>query len=276
MIKKILLINVFFSFNLLFAWDFTLDMNEDGKIDRWVKAEVMKSWDLFDVNKNRKADESCFYVSNKNIVYLIEKEQMDSNGNGKPDVFIEIKTEGRDFYREISIDSNSDEKIDTIYYEKNEFRYMAKYDLNYDGSFDSIEEYTKGNVEYKKELIMDKWMDIEYSKVIVKKSEDTNNDGKYDSFFTLEKFFRGGKEINEKSLKEEFDSNGDGKIDIWVDVVYNTNGSTKEIIIKMDTNFDGKVDEWRYANEKREVIRIEKDKDFDGKVDEIINNPKRF
>lgn len=275
--RKLFFLIIFLYFiNILYAWDFTMDTDGDGKIDRWIKCEVMKNWDLLDVNKNRKADESCFYVSNKNIVYLIQEENNDSNGDGKPDVFIKIKVEARDFFKETSFDSNYDGKIDSIYYEKNDFRYMVKYDMNYDGIFDSMEEYTKGDTEYKKELIMDKWLDIEYSKIIVKKSEDTNGDGKFDSFFFIEKLYRGLKEIGEKSLKEEFDSNYDGKIDIWVDVVYNSNGSTKEVIVKLDTNFDGKVDEWRYANERREVVRIEKDTNFDEKVDEIIRNPKRM
>jgi len=153
---------------------------------------------------------------------------------------------------------------------------MVKYDMNHDGFFDSIEEYTKSGVELRKELILDKWVNVEYSKVLVKRSEDTTGNKKYDSFFWSEKLYKGDKEISEKSLKEQFDSNGDGNIDIWIDVNYNPNGSTKDIVIKMDTNFDGKIDEWRYANEKREVIRIEKDTNFDGKVDDIIRNPTRF
>ncbi len=274
--KIFLLIILLFVINLLFGWDFTIDTDGDGKIDRWVKADVMKSWDLLDTNKNRRADESCFYISNKNIVYLIQEEQMDSNVDGKPDIFINIKVEGKDFFREISFDSNYDGIIDTIYYEKNDFKYMIKYDTNYNGFFDSIEEYSKGDVEIKKELIMDKWVDIEYSKVLVKKSEDTNNNKKYDSFFWLEKLYRGNKEIGEKSIKEEFDTNNDGKIDVWVDIQYNSNGSIKQIITKRDRNFDGKADEWLYSNDKKEVLKIEKDNNFDDKVDEIINNPKKL
>lgn len=277
MIKRFFLILILLSFlNLLFSWDFLIDTNEDGKIDRWINANVLKNWDMLDTNKNKKADELCFYVSNKNIVYLIEKEEMDSNNDGQSDIFINIKVEGKDFLREVSFDSNYDGIIDTIYYEKNDFRYMAKYDTNHDGFFDSVEEYSKISTEVIKELIMDKWIDFEYSKIMIKKSEDTTGNKKYDSFFWIEKLYKGSKEVGEKVLKEEFDSNNDGTVDIWIDIKYLNNGATDKIIIKMDTNFDGIVDEWRYANEKREVIRIEKDNNFDGRVDDVINNPKRF
>jgi len=108
---------IFLNFNLL-GWDFKIDTDNDGKIDRWVKADVMKNWDLLDVNKNRTADEKCFYISNKNIVYIIHREEMDSNSDGKPDIFIDVKVVDKDFFREISFDSNYDGKIDTIYYER--------------------------------------------------------------------------------------------------------------------------------------------------------------
>ena len=64
---------------------------------------------------------------------------------------------------------------------------------------------------------------------------DSNNDGKYDDFYTFS---------NNLLLKEEIDSNFDSKPDLWVIFKYKQNNSLEECIIEKDNNFDGKPDEW--------------------------------
>lgn len=60
------------------------------------------------------------------------------------------------------------------------------------------------------------------------------------------------------------DTNGDKKIDKWVhDNVYD-----KLLEIDYDTNSDGKPDIWEYYKDNK-VIRKEIDTDFDGKVDKV-------
>ncbi|HNZ26706.1 MAG TPA: hypothetical protein PKK13_05695 [Spirochaetota bacterium] len=257
----------------LFSADFVLDANNDGKPDRWLSVDMDKNWELLDVNRNKKADEGCFYVSEKNIVYRINEEKQDYNGDGKIDIWIKIVYDKRDFYKEISVDSNYDGKIDMIINEKNDFKTFAKFDLDFDGIFESTEEYSIGTSFSRKELVNNEMVEVQYKTIIQKKSEDTNLDGKMDSFFWTDMIYRSKQLVAEKPIKEEFDSNHDGKIDLWIDINYDAKGKMKEVVAKYDTNFDGKVDEWRYTNDKRQLIRIDKDINFDGKIDTVEKNP---
>ena len=271
--RRILLAIVLFNCLSLFSADFALDANKDGKPDRWLSVDMDKNWELLDINKNKKADEGCFYISEKNIVYRINEDKQDYNGDGKIDIWIKIVYEKRDFYKEISVDTNNDGKIDMISNEKNDFKNFVKFDLNFDGTFESTEEYSVGTSFSQKELVNNAMVDVQYKTLIQKKSEDTNLDGKMDSFFWTDMIYRGKQLAAEKPTKEEFDSNHDCKIDLWMDINYDAKGKMKEVVAKYDTNFDGKVDEWRYTNDKRQLIKIDKDINFDGKIDTVEKNP---
>ena len=58
-----------------------------------------------------------------------------------------------------------------------------------------------------------------------------------------------------------------------MEVTYGPDGHMKSVVTKYDSNFDGKVDEWRYANQRGEVVRQEFDFNGDGRIDKVVNNP---
>ncbi|OHD05782.1 MAG: hypothetical protein A2Z98_15260 [Spirochaetes bacterium GWB1_27_13] len=289
-----------------FSVDVTLDENNDKKIDRWLKIEVYKDWKLLDVNGNDKPDESCFYVSEKNIVYLIFSDIQDYDADGKPDIFMTVTVKGKSFFKEIKIDSNNDGKIDLIRYEEKDKVYLQKSDENFNGKFDKIEEYNSNGVKIKESMdkITPEESTIDYfeKEILAKVTpqnknlllafyEKNENERKYIMKKTLKPDdYRKIDEIlftlgynNEKMddiyyfdengtiLKEEHDTNNDTKPDMWVKYTYNAEGGLKDVVIEKDDNFDGKVDEWHYSNNKRQIIKVEKDTDFDGKIDSVKN-----
>ena len=242
MIKRIIfiiLINYLIIFNLL-CLEITLDTDNDNKIDRWINATLYKKWQLLDKNKNDIADESCFYISDKNIIYFISEEKFDYSNNGKPNIWITNTIKDNNFYTEIKADENNDGKIDLMVYKLNDIIYLQKSDLDYNGIFELEEHYTYGKK--------------------TKEAVDTNGDGIMDDFY----FFDG-----DLIEKEEIDSNYDKKPDMWVIFKYRPDHSLYECLIEKDNNYDEKPDEWHYTDEKRRVIRIERDTNFDGKVDDI-------
>ena len=241
--KKLALIYIFIIgiFNLM-SLDINMDTNNDAKDDRWLKIEIDKDWKLLDINQNDKPDETCFYISDKNIVYFIKEEKYDYSGNGKANIWIKYSKKGKNYYTEITADEDEDGKNDLIVKKKNDIMYLKQSDTNNDGIIDMEEQYVDGQK--------------------VKESIDSNKDGKMDDYYTFE---------NDVLMSEEIDSNFNGKPDLWVVFNYNEDKSLKECIIKKDNNHDGKVDEWHYSDNKRRIIRIEKDTNFDGEVDSIKN-----
>ena len=63
-------------------------------------------------------------------------------------------------------------------------------------------------------------------------------------------------------IREEIDSNKDGKTDVWR---HFTKG--KPSFFKADTNLDGKVDTWGFYDGNGKLIRAEGDTDYNGKID---------
>ncbi len=257
-----------------FSWDLRLDTKKDGKEDRFLNVEVAKKWENFDFNRNKIPDENCFYVSEKKMVYQILEEEQDFNADGQTDIWIKYNYQKYSFTREISIDSNGDGTADFITFERNNFVHKKMYDLNFDGQYDSVEEYTKKDPYGRKEFVGDRQTYVRYEVIEVKKSEDTNYDGKMDSFFWTEEHYRGKTLVAKKPLREEFDKNHDGRIDIWMIVTYGPDGRMQSVVTKYDNNFDGKVDEYRHANGRGEVIRQEFDYNGDGRIDKVIHNPR--
>ncbi len=255
-----LIILIFLGINI---YSMELDTNGDGRINRWITPQLYSEWKTLDLNKNGKADESWFFVSDKNIIYYIRSEEFDSNNDGIKDLFIKNTLEGRSVRTEIGVDRNTDGKPDYYIYKFNDIIYMEKYDNNYDGIFENMEEINDNGKN-------------------IKESVDTNNDGKMNEFYyyTFIDPANGGpgnKWDNNTSegkipLRYELDTNHDGKIDMWVVFNYDSKWAlvkTDKPTIVKDNNFDGKPDEWHYTDEKRRVIRIEKDTNFDGKVNKI-------
>lgn len=242
MIKKIIFIFIIIHsilFNLL-SLDISIDTDGDNKIDRWINASLYKKWQILDVNKNDIPDESCLYVSDKNIIYFILDEKFDYSNDGKPNIWITNTIKNNDFYTEIKADENNDGKIDLMVYKVNDIIYLQKSDTDYNGTFEMEEYFNNGKK--------------------IKEAIDTNNDGIMDDYY----YFDG-----EFIEKEEIDSNYDKKPDVWVIFNYRPDHTLYECLIEKDNNYDGKPDEWHYTDEKRRVIRIERDTDFDGKIDSI-------
>ncbi len=242
MIKKIILILILLHVILfnIFTIEIDLDTDGDNKIDRWINAALYKEWKKIDKNQNDIPDESCLYVSDKNIIYFITEEKFDYTKNGKPNIWIKNTLKNKDFHTEIKADENNDGKIDLIVYKTNDIIYLQKSDSDYNGIFEQEEHYSYGQK--------------------IKEAIDSNKDGIMDDFY----YFNG-----ELLEKEEIDSNFDKKPDLWVIFKYNPDNSLYECIIKKDNNYDGKPDEWHYTDKKRRVIKVEKDTDFDGKVDSV-------
>jgi len=90
-------------------------------------------------------------------------------------------------------------------------------------------------------------------KTLVCREVDTNLDGIKDDVRTF----------NEKgeAVKEEADTDYDGKVDLWLSFVA---GRLAEE--DLDTNHDGKPDVWK-AYAEGQLSRIKRDRDFDGKPD---------
>ena len=271
--KSLILIIMTVSAFCLNAWDFELDTNKDGKPDRFINAEADKKWEINDINRNKIPDESCFYVSDKKIIYRIFSEEQDYDHDGKTDIWIEYEYQKANYYSIIRIDTNGDGEADFITYKKNDFVQKKEYDLDGDGKFESVEEFKKLDKYVRKEYFQDKLTNVVYDVIEVKKSEDNDGDGKFDAWFWKEEHYHGKQLVAEKPTKEEFDKNGDGKVDIWMEVTYGPDGHMKSVVTKYDSNFDGKVDEWRYANQRGEVVRQEFDFNGDGRIDKVVNNP---
>ncbi len=301
--KKIVSFIIFFSLFLspLFGADeeIATSTRKDGKINRWITAEIIKNWKMYDFNGNGKPDEAFLYQSGKDIVYLIKSEKIDFNGTGKPNIFVKVRVEGKNVFRDIEIDTNGDGIVDVYAYEKNNLIYKQASDQNHDGKIDKIEEFNSRGIKIKEstdkliplnievanfheqvlsylpkkeqEIVLSLYTKKENRYIInnLNKNNMTTlegilgklgyNDGKMDTFYY---FLENG-----MVSKEEHDTNNDGKIDLWVIYSFESDGALKDVVIKKDNNHDGKVDEWHYGNNKRQIIRIEKDTNFDGKVD---------
>jgi hypothetical protein len=226
---------------ILYGLDLSEDTEKKGNPDRWLNLTLFKDWQKFDSNLNNIADESYFYLRNDNQVFFINNERFDYNKDARPDLFIINEIKNSEVFTEISIDTNYDGKNDFFIFKKNDRTYMKKIDTAKTGRIDQIEEYN------------DK--EIKTAECI-----DTNNDGKTDDRYYYDP-------ENGLLLREELDTNYDGKPDLWVIFEYNTDTSMKQCTIQKDNNFDGKIDEWHYSNNKRKIIKIEKDQNFDGKID---------
>jgi hypothetical protein len=73
-----------------------------------------------------------------------------------------------------------------------------------------------------------------------------------------------------KPLSEEFDDNGDGTMDTFY---YYDKGSL--IRQEIDSNFDGKIDIWIYLYSSVYITKYMADTDFDGKVDKVVDYTKK-
>jgi hypothetical protein len=302
--KIICLILIIIAAGNIFSVDFTVSTNNNGKIDRWINCELSKDWRKLDMNANGKPDESCFYVSDKNIVYLITDEKMDSFGTGNPNIFIKITVKGSNFFKEMKVDSNGDGKIDLSRYEQNDKVYLEKYDENFDGKIDRIVEFDKDGIMSKESLdkITPDEVEVDFfEKNILANLNGTNKNivsSSYNKDSSKKVYaIKSGLKVDEKKkldaalltlgyndekmdkfysymptgevLLEEYDTNNDGKIDMWLRYAYKNDRSLKEIVIEKDNNYDGKVDDWQFTDSTRSVIRVEKDTNFDGKVDSV-------
>jgi hypothetical protein len=97
-------------------------------------------------------------------------------------------------------------------------------------------------------------------KVLICREIDTNFDGVKDVF----RWYHD----KGQSLREEADTNYDGRVDTWHSFA---KGRIAES--QIDNNHDGKPDEWRYYSDGR-VSRVKRDRDGDGRPDvwEIYRN----
>ena len=302
--KKLLFL--FSSFLLLFPIfgkdeEIALSTRKDGIINRWITAEICKDWRKYDFNGNGISDESFLYKSDKEIIYLIKSEKIDFKGVGKPNLFAKVRTDGRNVFRDIEIDTNLDGNIDVYIYEKNNVNYKIESDQNHDGKIDKIEEFSSRGTKTKmstgklipiestvanfNEQILNKLTKNEQDIVLSFYRKDENkyliNDLSRSNMTTLEKIleklgYNDGKfhsfyYYSENGIlrKEEHDTNNDGKIDLWVDYSYEPEGILKNIVIKKDNNYDGKPDEWHYSNSRRQIIKVEKSTNFDGIIDYV-------
>jgi len=289
----------------IYSADFKLSTQNNGKIDRWITCDVYKDWQKLDINKNGKSDESCFFVSEKKVVYLISEEKLDSLEKGKPNIFMKINLKGSTFFRELKIDTKGDGKFDMYRYEENDKVYLEKYDENYDGKFDRTLEYDKEGNKTKESLdkITPDESEIDFfeNNIIAKLNNDNKKivqscyikEKNRKAYLILrdlsaetktnlnkaltqigyndekmDKFFYFDKKGN--VTKEEYDTVSTGKIDMWVLYEYDAkDGSIKQIVIQKDNNHDGKPDEWQYTDKKRRVVKIEKDTKFNGTKDYV-------
>lgn len=90
-------------------------------------------------------------------------------------------------------------------------------------------------------------------KVLACREIDTNLDGIKD----VARFF----DAKGDPLREQADTNFDGKLDLWITFV-----EGQIATVEVDTNFDGKPDEWRtYSGGV--LVRTKRDRNFDGKPD---------
>lgn len=90
-------------------------------------------------------------------------------------------------------------------------------------------------------------------KSLVCREVDTNLDGIKD---IVRRFNAKG-----EAVKEEADTNYDGKLDIWVS--FDQGRLVEEDV---DNNYDGKIDEWK-SYSSGQLTKIKRDRNFDGKPD---------
>ena len=281
--------------------EIAVSTRKDGKINRWINGEICKDWKKYDSNGNGTPDEAFLYKSDKGTVYLIKNEKIDYNGTGKPNIFVKVKIDGRNVFRDVEIDTNGNGNIDVYIYEKNNVTYKTESDQNHDGKIDKIEEFNNHGVKIKESIgklipvdsnitnfyeqilsqLPKNEQDVVLSFYTKKENRYVINDLNKNNMVTLEKIlnklgYNDGKfhsfyyysELG-PVLKEEHDTNNDGKIDLWVNYNYESDWALKDIIIKKDNNHDGKPDEWHYTNNRRQIIRVEKSTNFDGKIDYV-------
>ena len=98
--------------NFTLCADFKFDTDGNDKADRWLKVDIFKKWEALDLNKNGKPDETYLYISDKNIVYFINEESYDYSGNGKADIWINNKREGKKVHSVVKADTDNNNKID--------------------------------------------------------------------------------------------------------------------------------------------------------------------
>ena len=288
----------------VFSTDFTVK-NKDGKIEQWINCDISKDWKIYDINGNGKADESCFYTSDKNIVYLISEQSYDSSGKGKPNIWIKYSYKGKNFSKEIKIDSNEDGSVDMIRYENNDRVYRQKRDENLDGKIDKIEDFDNaGNITKESvDRITPVEVENDFMKNDILNFMNTGDINKFLKFYDYDK--KNGKYVLKSGLsssdnrtlmklllplgyndekpdsfyhyssgkmeKEEHDTNNDGKIDMQITYIFDAESKLIKGLLEKDNNYDGKFDEWHHINNRRQVTKIEKDSNFDGKVDDVKN-----
>ncbi len=146
------------------------------------------------------------YLKNISSNQIVEK--MDSQGKGKPDIFI-VYDKKENGGRVLSIqlfDLNRDGKIDLVkFYEKGKL-VRTESDLDFDGSVDLVTEYDPINGSVKKKIQADSSTNIwtYFSKGEIKRKEiDRNFDGKPDMWV----YYRNG-----KPYRTEVDQTFNGKI----------------------------------------------------------------
>lgn len=90
---------------------------------------------------------------------------------------------------------------------------------------------------------------------------DLNGDGLWDVL----SFYKWSEQMNRPILNEErFDTNQDGKIDLW-----KTYTRTEELNKRLlDRNLDGRPDYWEHYADNL-VVRVESDEDGDGSPDKV-------
>ncbi len=261
--QKIIIILVFMVINTLLQAVIELDTDQNGRTDRWIDAQLFSEWRKHDVNRNGQPDESWFYVSERGIIHLIASEQYDTNADGIKEVSVTHTPEGNNIRTVLNIDRNDDGKPDYTILKFNDVPYEERYDNNFNGYFENIEEVVENGFR-------------------LKESVDTNENGRMNEFYYYvfinpETRLPGNKWLNDDAqgkipVRYELDTNHDGQLDMWVVFNYNTTWEivqgTSPTIIK-DNNFDGKPDEWHYTDARRQVIRIERDQNFDGVVDKV-------
>ncbi len=122
--------------------------------------------------------------------------------------------------------------------------------------FVSVNIYSDYSLDSNEDGILDIWVEETPEKGYTI-SSDTDFDGNVDSVLKLDEF--------RNSLYEESDYNSDGIMDNFY---YYENG----VVIRqeVDSNFDGKIDVWVYiTNSGKSISRYEKDLNYDGVVDKV-------
>ena len=75
---------------------------------------------------------------------------------------------------------------------------------------------------------------------------------------------------DEKPLRIEADTSGDGEVDRWE--YFSTAGGDAPVRVERDCNGDRRVDRWEFRDSSGAPVRVELDEDFDGIVDRTLTS----